>query len=259
MDMAASNAVFWTADGWDGSEDMISTSRANCIQQPTKTHVELVSGTSLKTLIVGLQGISAVATPSMGIFHSETHSYSDTISISTIFIPLAVFGLFRLPVAYWLSDDFSFVSLEDRVEMDSTNARSSLLTDRSTKNDSYPPNSWRGLLARSIFMGMLIICWAITVLDMTPLGGAGLFSNKSLCIGISYVYWLTATLLITGFLFFKGDSTTTTIPCVGTVWYKIYTLSVGLLFTITFVAACLETRKTEPTNMAALKQLENLL
>jgi len=70
--MAASNAVFWTEDGWDGSEEIIRKSRGHCLRKPAKKHVELISGTTAKNLIITLQGLQAIYTLVLGILSPGT-------------------------------------------------------------------------------------------------------------------------------------------------------------------------------------------
>jgi hypothetical protein len=102
-DMAASNTLFWTRNGWDGSETMMIKSRAYCIRLPPQARIDLLSGSTLQTILVALQGLQSLYTPTRGAAH-----YGESISLATIFLPVAIFGLFRLPAALWLSSDFAY-------------------------------------------------------------------------------------------------------------------------------------------------------
>ena len=58
-DLAATNAIFWTSDGWNGGEEMVTSSATYCLRYPESTRVEILSLTMLKTVITTLQGASA--------------------------------------------------------------------------------------------------------------------------------------------------------------------------------------------------------
>ncbi|KAF8862231.1 hypothetical protein BDZ45DRAFT_686980 [Acephala macrosclerotiorum] len=110
--LAASNALFWTHRGWDGSEAMIQRSRKYCIKPPDSTRIGLLSKSFFKTVIVTIQGVQA-AILLVGGFTSAT-SFTTTLSISSIFFPLAIFGLLRLCAAPWLTDDYIYIEYEQR-------------------------------------------------------------------------------------------------------------------------------------------------
>ena len=59
-DMAASNAHFWVGNDWDGSEEMMMRSRRFCIRVPRRSHVDLISGSTVKTLVIMFQGAQAL-------------------------------------------------------------------------------------------------------------------------------------------------------------------------------------------------------
>jgi len=100
LTMAASNAVFWTSEGWDGSEAMITKSDEYCLRKPAHTHIDFFSGTSAKTLIVALQGVEALYTLLLGITSPKSNKYANLVAFNFVFTPLAIFGLLRLPVAF---------------------------------------------------------------------------------------------------------------------------------------------------------------
>jgi hypothetical protein len=262
MAMAASNAVFWTRQGWDGSEDMIRKSSANCLRPPSKTHIDIISGTTAKTLIIGVQGFSAISALLMGVIRPKSYKYADLVSISYVFVPLTIFGLFRLPVAFWLSDDYSFADFNGKsTEMETLSSKRPAAHARSISTESlleaetstppregeeetfYPTNSWRGFLVRTIFMGILVLLWGVALFYITPWNGR-IYTTTNLFINVFYLMWLSTTVIIVGTYFWQGNSATTIIPCVSTTWYKIYTgFLLLLIIGITSVAG-LETRKT---------------
>lgn len=57
---SASNALFWTSDGWDGSAQMIAKSARFWIRKPQTTGIRIFSFSELKTVIVTFQESQAV-------------------------------------------------------------------------------------------------------------------------------------------------------------------------------------------------------
>lgn len=135
-DMAASNALFWTSHGFDGSEDIMWQSRAFCTRTPNHNHTELVSTDALKTLITTLQGIQALVVLVRGILAIAgigNKFFTSTVAMDTIFYPLSVFGLLRLFAAPWLTEAYSYAEHENfmgRIGSSQPNSHTSL---------SYPP------------------------------------------------------------------------------------------------------------------------
>ncbi|KAF7885717.1 uncharacterized protein EAF02_004226 [Botrytis sinoallii] len=136
-DMAASNAYFWTSSGWDGSENMMRKSRRFCSRIPSSPHAVWVSKTSAETVATVLQGLQAAWQLVGGL---NGGAYSNTISLGTVFAPLAICGLIRLPAAVWISDDYSYVDVDidsdSDFEMETRNGYS--LTGTQITNKSYP-------------------------------------------------------------------------------------------------------------------------
>jgi hypothetical protein len=97
MDMAATNALFWTLKGWDGSEDMVTWAAPHCSHYPESPRVEVLSFTMLKTLIITLQGVAAVYSLVGALVGSDT--FMVEMSVDLIFFPLAILGLLRLCAA----------------------------------------------------------------------------------------------------------------------------------------------------------------
>jgi hypothetical protein len=110
-DLAASNALFWTRRGWDGSEAIIKRSRRYCIKPPDSSRTPFLSKSFAKTAIVTIQGIQAIFVLVGGLdgYDSENFQWS----ITTIFFPLAFMGLLRMWAALWLTDDFVYAEDEE--------------------------------------------------------------------------------------------------------------------------------------------------
>ncbi|KAG9245552.1 hypothetical protein BJ878DRAFT_11396 [Calycina marina] len=108
--LCQSNAVLWMKEGWDGNESMIAKSSAHCLRQPSKIHIIFISGTAAKTVVIWLHVISAINALIMGIVRPTSYKYADLVSISYVFVPMTISGIFRLPIAFCLSDNYSFAN-----------------------------------------------------------------------------------------------------------------------------------------------------
>ncbi|KAH6704371.1 hypothetical protein BKA61DRAFT_618493 [Leptodontidium sp. MPI-SDFR-AT-0119] len=154
---------------FDGSLQMLERSRVYCLRQPTHHRVRLFSGSTLTTLIITIQGVMAIKTLIDGV----GGSYAYTINISSIFYPLAVFGLLRIFAAMWLTDDYLYYGNIDSLRTSTTYASdiasskdepalievraqttmSLLDSNMSFASDRFHrTNSWRGILFRIIYL-----------------------------------------------------------------------------------------------------------
>ena len=103
--VSAANAIFWTLRGWDGSEEMVASSFPYIAQLPERSRVILLSASSLKSLIVAIQGLSALW---LLVGNLTGGFYAASLAVDSIFGPLAVFGLLRLCAAFWLIEYFVY-------------------------------------------------------------------------------------------------------------------------------------------------------
>jgi hypothetical protein len=94
--MAASNALFWNGNAWDGSEAMITRSRHFYMLLPTQPYVNMLSVSALTSVIVAIQGAQALY---LIIVQFTKYSKLSTSNLATVFFPLAIYGLLRLPAA----------------------------------------------------------------------------------------------------------------------------------------------------------------
>lgn len=109
--LATSNALFWTEHGWDGAENMLNGRRPSLTRIPKETHVKLLSASFAQTIVVALQGVQALY--QLIAIHQFADSFLSILPI--IFLPLALIGLFRLPAAYWLTEEYTFADVSDNV------------------------------------------------------------------------------------------------------------------------------------------------
>lgn len=181
--MSASNALFWTSDGWDGSEQMIAKSARFLIRKPQTTRIDIFSFSALKTVVITFQGLQALLATTSRFFGGG--NFRDTISIATIFFPLAMLGLLRLPAALWLADtencqDSDEPELTCSSSYELTPARSlsandfgsttlptSLSEGLATKLQ--PACSWCGLLVRGFyFLSILFLFGGALAFSLMP-------------------------------------------------------------------------------------------
>ena len=115
--MAAANALFWTLHGWDGSDAMAASSRPHLVKSPTHPYAEPLSSSSMKSLLVTLQGAASIWLLVAGLW---SNTFALTISPESIFGPLAVFGLLRLCAAPWLAEDFVYAIADGEYQLEAT-------------------------------------------------------------------------------------------------------------------------------------------
>ena len=261
-DLAASSANFWTSRGWDGSEEMVGRSRAYCTKLPDSSRATLLSGSSIKTLIITLQGAQALYTLVEGL---KNGIYGSTVAIDSIFFPLAVFGLVRLSAALWLTDDYHYAEAEDLKIATTSNLEASTSTSKLTpyaeaqtmssmglleiadtpSRDYFrPTNSWRGVLTRVFFLLPIMGLWIICCLYVLPWRNRTFSTITTLISALFYLFFLSASIVIYSLYFLRGRSATTIIPCINSLWYKVYTFVLFVFIVIVLVVAAIETRKT---------------
>jgi hypothetical protein len=270
-ELCAVNVYFWTPRGWDGSEAMPEKSREYYVALPDNTHTTFLSGSTVQTLIVTLQGAAAIYILVRGLIPRDEFSTSAIISVGTVFYFLAVFGLLRLMASFWLTDDFSYVNHEDLqadqatipAEDPKSNASSEktqLPKVRSRPNyerfdipgsligeDYTSPNSWQSRLFRGFFLlpiiGLVIVC----IFYLSPIGAGAtsyLLTFSEFILILFYLFFLFASTIIYMVYFVRGHTTTTVLPCVSSVWYQLYTGVLLALALVLVIVTSIETRRT---------------
>ena len=113
-DMSSSSVYFWTRVGWDGSEALMGKTHAYCVTLPRSTHATLISGSTVKTLIVTLQGANSLYYLIWSDFlTTNVGDFMSTASVGSLFSPLAILGLLRLVACFWLTEDFVYINCEE--------------------------------------------------------------------------------------------------------------------------------------------------
>jgi hypothetical protein len=262
-DIAASNVVFWTPRGWDGSEEMIQGSRLYCLKFPDNSRATIFSKNFVKTVVITIQGVQAIIFLIEGF--TTPSVFLTNIAIDTIFFPLAVLGLLRLCAALWLTEDYLYAEHEDRsttlalkqrtadpqtmphLPVAQSTSSKGLLdpADYTSETRFHPINSWRGWLFRIIFLILLLLLWAMCLIYMIPPGEDEVYQAPTHLLGqILYILILSATFIIYAYYFIWERSATTIIPCIVSTWYQIYTCILILMMLVLIVIAAVETRKT---------------
>ena len=224
--MAANCALFWTSNGWDGSEEMMLKSRLFCTRVPSLRRISFTSVSAATTLIVTIQGVQSVYSPLQGFFDGN---YAFSVAFDSIFYSLAFLGLMRLPAALWLTEDYSYVDIDRMestiseemggVEMEAVTTKPGSTCTPSTVDllarDSglsisreemfHSSNSWRGILIRIHSFSIPLI--GSVALTTAYIGqsqpGYGLFFTGTYLVLISFYLVLTVG-VYSPFLFTSG-------------------------------------------------------
>lgn len=259
--IGATNALFWTARGWDGSENMIYTSSEHRVHLPENTRVPIFSSEMLNTSIVTLQGIQALYTIVSGLTGKSTSiSTLNSLALDTIFFPLAVMGLLRVFCAFWLRSDYEYsdksklagssseMGVLGQVVVDATDGKGHYaqpILETQTIHFHEPLELrrhafWASVLFRVTFMVPL---FGLCLMPTTFLVAWHGFSVTNFVLILLYLYLFTSALVIVLYYFARGH-TSTVLPCIHTMWYRLYSAGLAALFLALFIVASIETRKT---------------
>lgn len=261
---SATNALFWTSRGWDGSEAMVEVSSEQRLSLPESTWVPVFSSDMLKTLVITLQGCQATYTIASSLVGDDERSMSkmNSLALDTIFFPLAVMGLLRLFSAFWLTSDYAYAETPDNaafemrrrsVETGGTDGDATLLGDWNVTPTCCTPvrfrkvTFWASILFRVVFLLLTMGLSAVPLLFLTlvPSMSAGTvtFSITLFTLVLFYLVLFVATATILAYHFFRG-CTSTVLPCIESLWYRAYSAVILGLILALFTVACIETRKT---------------
>jgi hypothetical protein len=245
-EIASTNAIFWVGDTskWDGSEEMMAKTKGLLTKRLKKVayhRVPLRFMSAFGTVVVTLQGIQALGDLFKGM---RLGGYALTVALPTIFRPLAIAGLFRLPASLWLTDDYCYADIDFLKELElPVFANGSV----SAQRDNPPLRSkrcWLVILVQTFFLIMTaaLLCLAGHYFKPNPRITAG--TGSTLLVNILYVLYLLVTLATTFVYTLKGQSNITIIPCINSTFYKLYTCCLFSFAFLVFIVAALETRKT---------------
>ncbi|KAI0149815.1 hypothetical protein F4776DRAFT_180592 [Hypoxylon sp. NC0597] len=244
--LAATNALFWTSKGWDGSEGMVTRALPFCVRLPRRARLKIFSWETIKTIITTMQGLQVIAN-GLSNFYGP-NSLTLGFGVDVVFYPLAILGLLRLFAAFWLADDYAFT--EHQVvptkthPLDAQRASiDSLLETRSIANLStsqFRPSSWASrlflifyVLFLQGFLGILFFYASREYQTVT-----------SLIFYLVYQIILAVSILLFTYYFIRGLNSTTIIPCISSWWYKAYSVILMGSMVALVTVACIQTRRT---------------
>jgi hypothetical protein len=244
--MAPSNAHFWKDGGWHSSEKMITDSRRFYNPVSRRPHIDLLSGSAAKTLIVTLQGVQALYAVAMSVHSSR---YVANTYLGNVFLPLAIFGLLRLPAALWMSDDVSYSNKEMSPEQDTEKLTAEPQDGNQATVRFRPTDGLHGIAVRAVYLLSILALTGFTFYSVFPVPRPitpqppDTLSATSFTQVVFFLFLMLATSCIFCFYILRGRSTESIIPCFKSRWYQLYTavLFLGMLLLITFGA--IETRK----------------
>jgi hypothetical protein len=180
----------------------------------------------------------------------------------------------RLPAALWLTEDFSYSDINNPQRVESNSVHDMELEQIASKSTSYrslssigllatnderlpweqppppslfrPANCWRSLLTRGLFVSPVIMAQAGTAaLAAQSQPGYGLFfTGTHLTVILFYMALSTGVIVILIYYFWTGQTRNTVLPCVCSMWYKVYTAVLGVLMLVMLIISGLETRRS---------------
>ena len=265
-DLAASSAIFWTANEWDGGEHMVAIAAPYCSRCPEGTHVQLFSITMLKTTITTLQGLSALFSLIGQLAGLRSVQFNAFMGVDMIFFPLSILGLLRLCAAAWLTEDFQYAPQNDSVTptpwqratnskirrahidpLDSQEGLDPFIMRPFQRGGHFrtPPSSWTSRGVRAFYLLVMGGACALSFVYTTPNSyyPSTHYTATSFTVGLFYVIFTTVSVTIYAFYFFRGQTTTTILPCVSKTWYRIYTFFIFSFMLVMVVIASVETNK----------------
>jgi hypothetical protein len=266
-DMSSSSVYFWTRVGWDGSEALMGKTHAYCVTLPRSKHATLISGSTVKTLIVTLQGADSLYYLIWSDFlTTNVGDFMSTASVGSLFSPLAILGLLRLVACFWLTEDFVYINCEEvqntvaklnaetiklvpmhvRAHNLSTMTNEPLdLSEEWTGEDYRSRNTWPSWLFRTLFllpiMGLTILCTQNLVPEFS---GNSMYTPTIFGVLLFYDVFLVTTVIVLGYYFIRSRNTTTILPCASSLWYQVYTGMLYISMLILIIIASLENWKS---------------
>lgn len=177
-------------------------------------------------------------------------------ALDSTFLPIAVLGILRFLPALWLSDEYDFtLELSEtgwapKGELDGISMSDFGTSDniwKATKSLGYylPHRFWPDQLLRILTVVFILLLWLICFIYMWPWIFGSQVEVLTFTMNLMYQVLLGGTTLIFSFYFVLSKVTTsTTIPCINSLWYKGYTAIVFGLMILAVGLTAIETRKT---------------
>ena len=178
----------------------------------------------------------------------------------------------RLPAAFWLSSDYGFMNYDIcpsapvlvDTELDKVVSEKNLKLRVSQVNMTVqdrllPPHCWKGILYRVFWLATVWTILGISAADCTHLwwnypSSLPYLATSQLIFDSMYLVLTLASVGLHTFYVVTGKATSTIIPCIHAIWYKIFT---GVFLAAAFVCvvvAALETRGGEKGGLTCLPE-----
>jgi hypothetical protein len=215
----------------------------------------------LATLAITIQGVQFLAM----FAGSFTAGHEFPVALPTIFLPAAGLSILRLQAAYWVSDDYGYLSYQPATSSTTLSSEAESQSNKSTpnigiisfSNDIRPAISMAESRVRSHkSMGAIYIriWWLLSLLlflvaaifgIMVNMAWYGVFIQTAtmFCRNLFYLLICLAGVFTHVWYVVKGDCGSTVIPCIQARWYKGLTVILLLLGVASVVLSCFETRK----------------
>jgi hypothetical protein len=279
-ELAAVNAAFWnpTTRRWDGTEATLLSARSSLTSPPETSYVKIISGSTLATVVLTLQGVQAIYFMIASIA-PLTYGFPD--GLPYIFLPIGLLGLLRLPAAPWVTNEWGYDFSNSKIktaQLKSLRFRNEKLaqtyrvlrkpvpgqymalnmTDLSEREQGIVParpsetmpkllniGNWKCSVYRAWWIVSIVAIMALGLEDLTvaltPFRIGPPTSVSLIAYEIMYLELCGGLLLITPVLVLRRKHTTTLIPCLQSWWYKLYTWLMILTALTAFILASLET------------------
>ena len=233
---------------------MVNTAAPHCTRLPDHTRVRLWSATALKSIVTTLQGLSAVYSLIGGLVGVPGLDFITIMGLDMVFFPLAILGLLRLCAATWLADDFEYVPSDAYRHLhramprcDASDCDPFLIVgpDEGSRFKS-PGSSWPSMVFRVFYLSVVGSVWSISLVYVMPGVHSGLVfyaTTTSFLVGLFYLVFTTVSVVLYAYYFLRGQTTTTLLPCLSSLWYKVYTLALFAFMLAVVIIACVETTK----------------
>lgn len=276
--LAATNAAFFTDQGWTTSEQKMEESQRDLIRRPPSSRASLLSVSVLGTLVVAIQGVQALN----GMIIMPKLWFDSFQGIATVFFPLAIISLFRLFPALWITQDFAFregqardgihpgtESSEEQVitdgeraslrigqnqdtstEAGDTNAATAGISEKqqvhnlhSMRRTHFLPAIVLRIAAVLLFAGIFVAQCFHLVEGFVPDGSQNV---SELMLHLLYHVTTTATLalLITYLVACRNHGRDILLPCINSTWYLGYTIVWYVMAIAIIIVSALEMRRT---------------
>jgi hypothetical protein len=230
-----------------------------------------MSASTVVTGVLTLQSVQSLFSIILGLMFPMS-GFGHGLSI--IFLLLGCLGITRLPAAFWLSNDYGYLSAVEgpgrrtaethrdhlvSVKLGLPEVTDRLLDDTCVADRLVDIRSWKGRVYR--------VWWALSLLVLL---GASAASTTKIWWGYPpslpytsvsrvtfqgmYLVTTVSAVFIHLFYVLTGNARTTLIPCIHAMWYKVFTVLLMLAAMVCLVLSTLETRILQYGTVSSLPE-----